>query len=535
LTLRLTGTNSHAKQGESILCLVLFGLSFIAGASFLFPSSLPSSSAASAAQLSISVAPSLLNASAGFKALMSVQLLSTSNQFPVAVSSPVQVILTSNNTNVATPSATLLNITSGSYATENLVAGGTVGIANITASAPGYLATSLIVKAKDPITNLYGQALEGKNLKDFVVPYFAPSEIASNNQVYPNMLIGELQTLNLTSGIYYPEVAPTGGVQVWGRSSDNATMQVSTVPFTIPAGGVYAMFNLTSSYFPGFANITLQANNWNSLTTGFNSYGNGVSPPKPPTPYFSVQNAILPSRVLPGGSFKVQVYAQTVNAPISSAGANLTWSSNGANLTSSMSNLNVTGYGSATFISSKKSGLDNVTVLIKEGGITSYLDNITVGAYLDNMSVSAINPHPAIVTDYTTTFTLRAMFNNTGVANASITWLVKNGTLVNPPLVTNATGYALVTYVSGPKPGNFTVQAKVSKLGYTNATQNVNFLVLQKVTQVQNPVNNNNLLYVKIGNVLPVWALIPIIVGAAGAGFVFIRRFRNSRYSYDEE
>jgi hypothetical protein len=534
LTLRVTSTNSHVKRGASALCLVLFGLSLIAIAPFVLTSSLPNSNAASAAQLSISVAPSLLNASAGFKSLMSVQLLSTSDQFPLSASSPVQVILTSNNTNVAKPAATLLNITSGSYATENLVAGGAVGIANITASAPGYLPTWYLVYARAPITNKVGNQLEGTSLKDFIVPYFAPSEISSDNQVYQNLVVGQLQTLNTTSGIYYPEVAPSGGVQVWGRSSNNGTMSVSAAPYTIAQGSTYAMFNLTSSYFPGYANVTLQASDWNSMSVVFTSYGNGISTNQL-NPYFVVQNTITPTKVMPGSSFTVQVLAQTVNAPISSAGANLTWSAQGANITSSTANLNSTGYGSATLLASKQSGMDNMTVFIKEGGITTYVDNITLNASLNNMNVSIINPHPSIVTQYTTTFMIHAVYNNTGVANASISLVAKNGTLINPPSMTNATGYALVTYESGSQPGSSTVKTTISKLGFTNATQDVNFTVVKAAPVVSKTSGPTNFLYTKIGNILPLWALIPIVAGAAGGGFFFFRRYRNSEVYYEDD
>jgi hypothetical protein len=494
----------------------------------MFASPLPNSNAVSSAgQLSISVAPPVLNASANFKAIMSVQILSTINQFPIPVTNPVQVVLTSNNTNVASPSATLLNITSGSYGTEYLVAGGTVGTANITASAPGYLPAWFIVTARTPL-------LSGPNLRNYIVPYFAPREIASNNQNYPNMVVGALETLNVTSGLYYPNSA-SSPVQVWGRSSDNGTMSVSTAPSTIPKGGFYALFNLTSSYFPGVANITLQANNWNTKITPFTSYGNGLPPPKPPVPYFSVINTISPSRILPGQSFSIQVFAETVNAPISSAGANLTWSAKGATITTSSANLNSTGYGLATLTASKQGGMDNVTVSIKEGGITPYIDNITVNAYFYNMNVTVINPHPSIVTDYTTTFMVHAVFNNTGVANASISWIAKNGTLINPPIKTNATGYALVSFESGSRPGNYVVEANITKFGFSNVTENVNFAVVQRVTSIQNPSGPSNFLYTKVGNLIPLWALIPIVAGGAGAGFFFFRRYRNSQYYYEED
>ena len=517
------------RKGVSVLCLALFGLSFVMGAPFLFSSSLPNSNATTAAQLQISVAPSLLLANSNFNATMTVQLMNANTGTPVDAPAPVEVILTSNNISVAKAPTSLLYIPAGwSYGTENITAGGNPGSALIKASAQGYLPATFNVTAKFAPTNLSG-------FTSALAPYFAPSAILSDNRTYPKIVVGELQA-TAANGTIYPEIAPIS-FTVWARSSDNSTMQVSTFPYIITTGSVYSMFSLTSTYFPGSANITMQANGLNPVTTKFTSYASVITS-NPPAPSFFVENAVTPSRVLPGQPFDVVVFAATENAPISSAGANLTWSAQGANITSSESNLNTQGYGSAALIASKQSGLENITVLIKEGGITSYLDNITVDAYLNNMSVVAMNPHPSIVTDYSTTFAIRATFNNTGVANASITWVVNNGTLVTAPSRTNATGYALVTYQSGSKPGNFTIEANVSKLGYTNATQDVNFLVVQKVTQVQKPTGPTNLLYTKIGNILPLWALIPIIAGAAGGGFFVIKRYRNGAVGYyddDEE
>jgi hypothetical protein len=139
LTLRVNSTDSHMKRGASILCLALFGLSFLVGAPFLF-SSLPNSNATAAAQLQISVAPSLMLANSSFNAIMTVQLLNINTGTPVDAVTPIQVILTSSNISVAKAPTSPLYIQSGiSYATENLTAGGFQGVANITASAEGYL------------------------------------------------------------------------------------------------------------------------------------------------------------------------------------------------------------------------------------------------------------------------------------------------------------------------------------------------------------------------------------------------------------
>jgi hypothetical protein len=505
--------------------LALLGLSFLAGAPFLPSFFLHSSNATTGAQLSISVAPSLMLASPGFNAIMTVQLLSTSTGTPVVTPSPIQVIITSGNVGIIQAPSSPLYIQAGqSYATENITSTGAVGTSTLTASAQGYLTATFTVTARSSEASNPG----------LLATYFAPGEIVNNNQTYPKMVVAELQTFNATTGLFYPQVA-TSPVTVYARSSDNATMAVSTAPFVIPIGGVFADFNLTSSFFPGTANITAQANGWTSSKTSFTSFVSGGSA-KPPTPAFLVFNTINPSRVIPGTSYKILLNAQTLYAPITSAGANLTWTAQGANITSSTPNLNGTGYGWATFIASKQSGLENITATIKEGGIKTYLDNITVNAYLSTMSVLAIVPHPSLVTDYTSVFNIRAVYNNTGVANATITWTAMNGTLVSPPTTTNATGYATVAFLSGTKPGTYVVQAQISKVGYSSATENVNFTVVKSTPPPPPPPSGPfAFLYTKVIYFIQLWMLIPVIAAAAIGGFLVIRRYRGSETYYDDE
>ncbi len=523
---RLTRNDSRIKRAGIFICLALFAASFMIGIPSIF-STLPVSNATSAGQLSISVAPSLLLANSSFNAEMSVQLLNVNTGTPIDAGAAVQVIVTSNDSAVASAPATTLYIPAGrSYATENLTAGGTAGTALIKASAQGYLSDTFIAVASDA-------APTPNNFTTTLTPYFAPGAILSDNSTYPGMVVGELQATN-SNGTVYPEIAQSN-ITVWSRSSDNSTMQVSTAPYIITTGNVYATFNLTSTYFPGGANITLQANGLNPVTTGFTSYSSGISPPTQPTPYFLVQNTIIPSQVLPGGPFTIQVFAKTVNAPISAGGANLTWSSHEANLTGSDSNLNASGYGFATFVAAKQSGLENIQVSIKEDGITPYLDNISVDAYFNNMTATITNQHPSIVTNFPTTITIHATFNNTGLANATITWLTSSGALTSPPSLTNKTGYAIVTYTSGSEAGNFSVQATLSKPGFANATEKVYISVVKPapVQKVQNP--SSNPLYMKVGNLIPLWALIPVVAGGAGAGFFVYKRFRGGGDYYGDD
>jgi hypothetical protein len=238
--------------------------------------------------------------------------------------------------------------------------------------------------------------------------------------------------------------------------------------------------------------------------------------------------------VLPGSSFNVLIDAQTVGAPISSAGANLTWSSKQANITGSQANLNATGFGSATFLAAKQSGPELIQVAIKEGGITPYLDNITVNAYLNNMSVTLTNTHPAMITNYPTVLTIHATFNGTGVANASIIWAPTGGSLVNAPALTNKTGYATVTYQSGGEAGNFSVSATVVKSGFANATQRIYISVVKPTQIVKPPSTPTNPLYVKVGNLVPLWILIPIVAGGAFGGFFVYKKFRGDSDYYDD-
>lgn len=874
-------------------------------------------------RLALTVAPSILYAHANWNATLSVQLFDNTTNTPVDAHTPVQVFLTSNNTNIAKVSASPLTISSGdSYGTENLTAGGTIGRALVTASAQGYITTSFTVDANTTYSG-------GDPTLDIIQPYFAPNETLSDNTMYSGAVVAELQTLDEKTLDINPALAPAGNVTVWARSSNNATLQVSTSPFKIISGSVDAIFNVNSTYLPGSANITVQANNYNpgialltsygyrpnalsvqvalpelnsdgssygiitvgladnalnvpveapnnivvnisssnpsegsvssqvtilagtsfsraifttsglagstiitavatgyvsssaplnlvgapvdslklfvepniilaggadyhdllavqefgtsgnlakspystnvvldvsnsslgsvsptitinansnfafanfnttlsageitvsSIASGFSSanvsfdstvfpmsvtvndtqttvplggklvfdvnvasegvplsgatvafslggsnlgsvtgpsetnsqglasitYTAGsvlgaipigvqvtkvgyqefteslsvnvvnpvmsadlsASPSIIPVgtdsnltlvvtasgsplvnasvqwsavngtisnaqfltnsagvatatyiarlvaspdevqaeitkqgyntylanltlsiivPEFTVQNMVRPANVEAGQNFTIQLQVSALGAPASNA--SLSWNSTAIQVSASKLT-NSSGGANAIFNAGLQPGLQKVQVLISENGINPYLDNISVNVYLYNMTATETIAHPAIVTNYPTNVTLHVTSNGVGVPNASIIWVVPNGTLgLKPPLFTNGTGYAIATYTSGAKPGNFTIEAKISKLGYANVSESAYVLVAQRSSTTQSktlPTNTNPLL-IKVGNLLPVWTFIPIAGAAGGIGFFFFRRYRNGGgYSYDE-
>ncbi len=883
-----------------------------------------------ARKLLLSVAPSVLYAHAGSTATISVQLIDSTTSTPVDAHAPVQVILTSNNPAIAQVANSTLYIPSGSsYATENLIAQGSsaIGYVNITAAAQGYVATTYTVDVNSTLAS-YGTS---DPFISFLQPYFAPSELLTDNRTYLGGVVVELETLDIKTGDINPATAPVSNVTVWARSSDNATMQVSTASVLIISGSVDATFNITSTYLSGSANVTALANNWNSHTVLLTSFGyiadslnvqvalptliadglshgivtiglvdsalnvpveapypivvnlsssstccgsvskqvtiqtgssyaranfttsgiagstiitavapglvssstplvtvsaypdtslelfvepnvilagganyhdllaiqafdasgdlaksptntnvlldvanssiGSVSPSITISPYsnfafanfnttleagninvtamasgysstsisflstvfpmsvsindtettvplggklafdvnvasegvplsgaavsfslnggtdlgnvtgpsntnsqglatvtysagnvlgeipisvlvtkvgyqafseiidvnvvnpvmnaqlsaspsiisvgtdsnltldvtasgsalvnatvqwsavngtisnaqfstnsagiataiyfartiassdlvqakitkqgynpyianltlsvivpvFTVQNTVNPANVQAGQKFTVQLQVSAFGAAASNA--SLSWNTNATEAGAS-DFTNSSGGANATFIAGKEPGVEAIQVGISQSGINTYLDNMSVNVYLYNLTATETLAHSSIVTSYGDNVTLHVTSNGVGVPNASITWVVKNGTLgLKPPLFTNGTGYAIATYTSGTEPGNFTIEALISKLGYDNATEKMFVLVAQKSTPAptSSKILQTNPLLVKVGNVLPVWTFIPIAGAAGGVGFFFFRRYRNGGgYSYDE-
>ena len=212
------------------------------------------------AKLVLSAAPPKIVASSSESTTLSIQLQDNNSETPVLAPSAVSVVLTSSNTNVANPQSTLVTIPAGSsYATVNVKAGTTIGVANITASAQGYLKGSTMITTSAATTTPNSLSLS-----------FAPRILLPNNMTYVGAVVIELETCT-TSGC--SPATSASPVTVYTRSSNNATMQVSTIPVTIPAGQTHVSTNISSTFRPGNAQITAQAIGLSSDTESLTSFG----------------------------------------------------------------------------------------------------------------------------------------------------------------------------------------------------------------------------------------------------------------------
>ena len=179
---------------------------------------------------------------------VSVQLQDNNSQTPAPAPSPVSVVLTSSNTAVAEIPDSIITIPAGtSYATLTITGGGTPGTANITASAQGYLKGSANVVA----------ALSADLEPNMLAVSFAPSTLLPDNSTYSGAVVVSLEHVDAL-GHVSPTVS-SNDVTVYARSSNNATMQVSTLPGVIPSGESHVAFSISTTFLPGQALITAQS------------------------------------------------------------------------------------------------------------------------------------------------------------------------------------------------------------------------------------------------------------------------------------
>ena len=214
-----------------------------------------------ARRLVVSIAPSIIVNSASSSAIVSVQLQDNNSATPAPAPTPVSVVITSSNTSVAQLpglSSSIVVIPAGkSYTTLQLAGGGASGNATITAAAQGYVKGS---------ANVNAESSSDKPAK--LAIYFTPSTLLPDNTTYVNSVV--VQMLN-SSG--FPAINATSSVTVYSRSSNNASMQVSTLPAIIPSGKSYVATNITSTFLPGTAAITTQSVGLSSTTSSLISFG----------------------------------------------------------------------------------------------------------------------------------------------------------------------------------------------------------------------------------------------------------------------
>ena len=204
--------------------------------------------------------PQIIPASTGQTVYLSVQLQDSNSDTPALAPNPVSVVLTSDNTSVATISRTTVTIPAGSsYLTAILTSGGLNGSATITASAQGYVKGSLTILGVNPSTT-----------PNALSEYFVPSTLLPNNTDYHNALV--VQLASRINGSIVPAIAQNP-ITIYARSSNNATMQVNTISGLIAAGNSEVAIDVSSTYLPGTAEITAQSPGMVSSTQQLLSFG----------------------------------------------------------------------------------------------------------------------------------------------------------------------------------------------------------------------------------------------------------------------
>ena len=236
--------------------------------------------------------PTIIPASAGQTGLLSIQLQDqgVNGSVPALAPVAVSVVLTDNNTEVASLSSNTVTIPAGSsYTTVELTSEGQPGTANITASAQGYEKGSDLVQGILPWNNA-----------NTLMEYFVPGTLLPDNATYNGALVVQLGYYNETTGSLIPSIADSP-VTVYARSSDNSTMQVETgyqgnptISGLIPASESEVAISISSTFLPGTAEITSQSPGLASTTFGLLSFG-------PSANTLSIQFA--PPTLISGGSY----------------------------------------------------------------------------------------------------------------------------------------------------------------------------------------------------------------------------------------
>ena len=217
-----------------------------------------------AGKLVVTVAPSIISTNKTETATVSIQLQDINSETPAIASSNVDVVITSSNTSVAQVLDPTITIPAGSsYESITISAGGSPGVANITAAAQGYLKSSALVQAVKTVSKVTPNKL-------FVS--FAPGILLPNDTRYEGAVIVELQWVNQSTGTVIPAYS-TSGVTVYVRSSNNQSMLVDPEPLTIPAGATHASLYVDSTFLPGTAEITAQSEGLTSDTEQLISSG----------------------------------------------------------------------------------------------------------------------------------------------------------------------------------------------------------------------------------------------------------------------
>lgn len=469
-------------------------------------------------KLQVYMAPKTMPASSTLTSSVIVQVQDYYGN-PVTLSNNTYVALSSSNTTVGSTPTSLTIPRGGSFAQATFsatnVPGSTVITAHVDGLQPGYFATSTYTAGAPTALSVQ----------------VAPQSVISNGQTYDNLI-----TIQLVDQEGLPSIA-SSNTQVNVTSTSLSACHLGTETIDIASGSSYTSIDFDSTTNPCTVEVVASAPGFASGNTTFSLVPAAAS---------SLRMYAFPDTILASGAeeenlIAVQLQDSAGHPAMSSADVyvELGASSLGTGVVepSLLISPGQT-FGTVYFDTTTDGGSVNLTA-IASGFNSTALTLSSIAVLSNDLNVTVINPHPSIVTNYTTSFSIHVTSNGAGVSDASINWVVPSGagTLTVKPLTTNATGYATATFISGMQAGSYAIQANVTKSGYTGVVSSVDFSVAQRSTPppITKPANSDPL-FMMIGNVLPLWAIIPIAGGAGGAGFFFFRRFRaGAGYTYEDE
>jgi hypothetical protein len=578
-----------------------------------------------AGRVVVSAAPSIIAANLPNSSVISIQLQDNRTQTPAVASSAVTVVVSSSNQTVVNPPL-IVTIPAGLSYTSFMINGGAPGTATITASPQGYSSGSVLITVENPASSANSLAVS-----------FAPQILLPNNATYNGMVAVQLEHC---VGNTCTPATNTTATTVYTRSSNNATMQVSTRPLTINAGSNVGFTNITSTFLPGSAIVTAQGRSLSATSVSLASSGlvpnslsiqvgpqilladgekydfitigliNSQTQTPEPAPVSTtitlsstvnlgvLQNIVtiqagqtfantsLTSSLLPGST---RITATASN--YTTANATLTLISPPAT--------NLALYASPGEVLANGQAYQNLIVQLQNGpGYPEKTDApITVELTTNNLAIgqvpievtvpagstfTAVNfsstntPGVTSITAFANGFqsatasvnstllpfsaqlTLSSAYlaygaKSTAVVNvesngaplngALLSWTSSGGSLSGESSTTNSNGVGSATFQAGSVNATFHVQVQVSMSGYKNYTASAIGTVYNPSGSTQPKGGNSFISSIPvIGPYLamtvlsvPVWILIPVVVGAGGISAFMVRRLLYGSVEYEEE
>ena len=466
--------NSGASYGEAI-----FTPTYVAGQTVITASAAGLSAGSAvmttvgpvARRLVVTVAPSII-LDTGDYATVAVQLQDNNTATPALAPSAVSVVVTSNSTSVAIVSSSVISIPQGgSYALLNVTSGGATGVANITASAQGYLKGSVLLSADAP----------GSKPANRLSVSFLPDTLLPNDQLYSDAAVVELQYFN--SSLKAPIPVASTGVTVYTRSSNNQTMAVNPAPMTISSGQTHGFASITSTFLPGLASITAQANGYASDTESLTSFGLN-----PDALYISTGPKLL---LADGESYNLTVglmNKESNNPAIASTNTIVNLASTASVVGTILPSVTIPqgqSFATVTFISSGLPGVTEITATSSNAATT----NATLSLINSQATNLAIYATPNVVIANGRTYNNLIVQLQDGSHNPEKTDIPLNISLTSSSgqvsnLITVGPGqtFAQASFFSTTSPGQINVTA--FRDGFEYAHANISAIVLPLTAQI---------------------------------------------------